>query len=123
MQKNHYVCYQRIVSFIDPYVVVKLIYKAEIVARWQSKVIKNTLSPIFNQAFTFDLADMKLADVSLRLTVKDKDIIFKDELMGVVEFGYNVQHVTGCNHWKEVISNPFTRVTLWHSLNPAITNL
>ena len=104
---------------IDPYIVIKLIYKGETITKWRSKIIWNTLSPTFNQDFTLDLADVEIDKVTLRLTMKDKDVLSRDDLMGVMEFGNNVKHATGCTHWKETIGNPFTRVTHWHCLVPA----
>lgn len=86
------------------------------VHKWQSKVKKSTLTPEYNQDFTFDLADMNIDEVKLELVVKDKDIFTRDDFIGMVSFGKSVNQDSGRNHWSEIIGNPYTRITHWHTL-------
>ena len=95
---------------------VKLYHDGTEKAKWTSHVMRNTLTPVFNQDFTFDLADMEMNSVSLKITVKDKAFWTLDDVMGVVEFGASVSHTTGNSHWNKIIVSPYTRITQWHSL-------
>ena len=85
--------------------------------KWKSKVKKNTLSPLFNQDFAFDLSGMEMKDIVIKLLMKDEDFFGKDDFMGMVEFGEHVDHPTGRSHWKEISNSPNTRITRWHSLD------
>ena len=95
---------------------MRLSHKEETIKKWQSKVLKKTFSPEFNQEFTFDLAEANIENTILHLVVKDKERFSKDDVMGFVDFGLSVEHESGCRHWKEIIDNPFTRITHWHFL-------
>ena len=79
--------------------------------------MKRELSPVFNQDFTFDLNDMSMDDVVLKLILKDNDLFTKDDFMGMVEFGKSVDHPSGRAHWNEMIANPSKRITSWHFLD------
>ena len=48
--------------------------------------------------------------------MKDKDLIFKDTFMGMVEFGKHVEHSTGQKHWMDMLATPHTGSTRWHTL-------
>lgn len=107
-----------LVSPLDPYVKMKLYYKGKKKFKWKSRIIKNTLSPVFNQDFTFDIATMDISQVRLKLVLKDEDhYLRKNETIGKVEFGDNTDHVTGLDHWKDMKANPYIRITRWHSLD------
>ncbi len=103
--------------YSDPYVEIKIYNKGKRINKWKSKVKKKTLTPVFNQDFTFDLSGMDLRDIVMKLVMKDEDLFSKDDFMGMVEFGEYVDHPTGRIHWKEIMNNPNTRVTRWHSLD------
>ena len=105
------------VSLLDPYVKMKLYYKGKKKFKWKSRIIKNTLSPVFNQDFTFDIANMDINQVSLKLVLKDEEYLRKNETIGKVEFGDNSDHASGLDHWKDMKANPYIRITRWHSLD------
>ena len=109
---NNYLKY-----FSDPYVEIKVYYKGKRKYKWKSKVKKKTLTPMFNQDFMFDFADLDINDIVVKLVMKDEDFLSKDDFMGIVEFGESVDHPTGRAHWKEIMNCPNTRITRWHSLD------
>ena len=94
-----------------------MVYDGKTKYKWKSRVAKKTLAPVFNQDFTFDLAEMDVQDVVLKLFVKDEDVLTKDDFIGMVDFGVSVDHPTGCAHWRDMLSSPYTRITRWHSLD------
>lgn len=104
-------------AIADPYVKIRLLYRGKKKRKWKSRVIKKTLSPVFNQDFAFDIANMDIHNITLKLIMKDEDMLSKNDTIGKVEFGDNADHATGRSHWKDMIANPYTRITRWHSLD------
>ena len=45
--------------------------------------------------FQIDLKDMDMDSIYMKLVMNDEDLIFKDDFMGMVEFGKHVEHSTG----------------------------
>ena len=103
-------------SFSDPYVEIKLYYKKEKTFSWKSTTRKKTLTPVYNEMFQIDLKDMDMDSIYMKLVMKDEDLVFKDDFMGMVEFGKHVEHSTGNKHWMDMLATPHTRITRWHTL-------
>lgn len=103
--------------FTDTHVEVTMYYNGKKQYKWKSSVVKNTLSPCYNEYFRFDVTDMKMSDVVMKLLVKDRGLLGKDDFMGMVELGEHVDHETGRTQWRNMIANPNTRITNWHSLD------
>ena len=66
--------------------------------------------------FQIDLTDMDINSIYMKLVMKDKDLIFQDTFMGMVEFGKHVEHSTGSKHWMDTLATPLSLVTCWHAL-------
>lgn len=106
--------------YLDPYVKLQLYDNdgKKTRKKWYSKVQRNTLSPFYNERFHFDIdKEMKMEKISLRMILKDEDHFSKDDVLGVVNFGSLSDHMSGRSHWNDMIDNPDTRLTRWHSLN------
>ena len=86
--------------------------------KWKTSVKKNTLLPVFNEAFQFDIAGMDLRDITLEVLVMDYDRFSRNDLMGVISIGENVAHLSGRNHWLAMQSSPNQAISNWHSLQP-----
>ena len=51
----------------DPYIKIHFIYKGKRKKKWKSTVKKNTLTPIFNESFLFEMSrGMNISDVHLK---------------------------------------------------------
>jgi len=83
--------------------------------RKATTVKTGTLSPVYNEAMAFDVANMNLDDIKLQIFVKQKLEGSPHKLMGRVVLGSNVDGYVN-EHWQEAMSSkkPIAR---WHSLN------
>lgn len=74
-----------------------------------------TLSPVYNEAMAFDVANMNLDDIKLQIFIKQKQESAPDKLMGRVVLGSNMDGYIN-EHWQEAMSSkkPIAR---WHSLS------
>ena len=77
---------------------------------------KNTLVPVFNESFVFDVAMMDLSDIRLDILVMDYDRFTANDLMGVVIIGESSPSESGRSHWDEMMASPKHRMSRWHSL-------
>lgn len=109
---------------IDPYVKVHITYRNEKVFRWKTAVKKNTLSPVYNELFTYHVTDeMRMAidvgNIELFFYLIDRDYLTPNDTMGVVNIGKNVQSKLGRKHWNEVLRSPCQRISFWHPIQLA----
>ena len=80
---------------------------------------KNTLVPVFNESFVFDVAMMDLLDISLEILVMDYNhFTAKNDLVGVIVIGEHSPHESGRSHWDEIMASPKHRVSRWHWIHP-----
>ncbi|VDM74803.1 unnamed protein product [Strongylus vulgaris] len=64
----------------DPY--VKLSILPERKQKYETKIIRNSLNPVYNETFLFTLPFNELQSKTLMLTVYDYDRLSKDDKMG-----------------------------------------
>ena len=57
--------------------------------KWKTEVKKNTLVPIYNESFQFDVSGLNIRNVSLEIWVMDYDRFSRNDKMGVVYVGAN----------------------------------
>ena len=108
-----------IVNIVDLYIKVYLVYKGKRTKQWKSSSKQFCLTPIFNEAFQFSLHHMDTRQVSLDLRMMCcYDRFAKDEEVGRVLIGDSVNHETGVQHWKQIISQPQSRISHWHTFLP-----
>lgn len=79
---------------------------------------RNTLIPIFNESFQFDLSEMDVKEVALEVLMMDYDRFSRNDVVGVVYIGEQVPHDTGRQHWEQIMSQPNTSISNWHSILP-----
>ena len=84
---------------------------------------RNTLIPIFNEPFQFDLSEISVRDVTLEILMMDYDRFSRNDIVGVVFIGHRVPHNTGQQHWDQMISQPNTSISSWHSILPLTPQL
>ena len=107
----------------DPYVKVYLVYQGKRVSKWKSSVKKNTLVATFNEPFQFDLEKKDINHVELEVVIMDYDRFSRNDLIGTVLLGANVNHQSGQSHWTEMIATPQQRISRWHSIKPTLHNV
>uniref|UniRef100_A0A5S6Q9G8 C2 domain-containing protein n=1 Tax=Trichuris muris TaxID=70415 RepID=A0A5S6Q9G8_TRIMR len=110
-----------ITGFADPYVKIYLLINGSKIAKKKTHVKKRTVSPVYNEAFIFDLPEANSAvmdKISVEILVMDWDRITKNEVMGRVEIGPHACSPIGRSHWEEAKSNPWKQVAHWHQLKP-----
>ncbi|XP_069754683.1 synaptotagmin VIII [Narcine bancroftii] len=101
----------------DPYVKIRLMINNKKVRKKKTSVKKNTLSPYFNESFTFDVAFEEIQKVQLVISVWDHDKISKNDAIGRLFVGCGA---TGnqLRHWSDMLANPRRPIAQWHSLQP-----
>ena len=100
----------------DPYVKIWLLKNGQRNQKWKSKVKGNTLIPIFNESFQFDLSGMHPKQVALDIRMMNSNRLAGNNVVGVVYIGAQVPHDTGRQHWEQIISQPNAAVSSWHAI-------
>ncbi|NWR71933.1 SYT1 protein, partial [Centropus unirufus] len=78
----------------DPYVIVYL--TSDIKKKYETKVYRKTLNPIFNESFTFQVAQAELPESTLVMQIYDFNRFAKHHIIGEVRLplaSINLQHV------------------------------
>ncbi len=68
-----------------------LIQDGKVIKKRKTSVRKNTLSPVWNEALSFNVSDKSLIDMKttrLEVCVMDYDLIGNDQLLGYVSICY-----------------------------------
>ncbi|XP_054262923.1 synaptotagmin-10-like isoform X2 [Macrosteles quadrilineatus] len=103
----------------DPYVKVYLVCNGKRIRKKRTSVKRSTLSPVYNEALTFDVPASNVDNVSLVIKVIDYDRIGSDELMGCVAIGSSFIGV-GRDHWLKMLESPRENVAQWYPLLESI---
>ena len=105
-------------SCTDPYVKLYLVHKGKRQSKWKTTIKRNTLLPVFNEPFQFDVKDMDLKNLHLEVLVMDHDRFRRNDIMGVVYIGPNSPQECGRSHWSEMMVSVNSSVSRWHPLLP-----
>ena len=115
-------CFSSVSSFLffvsDPYIKVYLHHKLIRQYQWKSSIKKQTVSPIYNERFQFNVLEMSLDEVTLEILVMDYDRFGRDSVIGSVQIGADVSEDLCKTHWEELVSTPSHAVSRWHSVAP-----
>lgn len=71
---------------------------------------------VYNEPFQFGVGSCSISDVVLEFAVMNYDRFGRDDAIGKVSLGLNVNSDTGRTHWSEVLSSPGHAVSRWHVL-------
>lgn len=88
---------------------------------WRTSVKRNTLTPIFNESFQFDVSEMDMNSITLEAVVMDFDRFSHSDQIGLTLIGKDVSAESGRSHWKEVITSSSVAVSHWHPVMPGST--
>lgn len=87
-KSSDHVAKSRLISPLDPYVRVSLVVRGRHLKSKKTSVKKNTLSPSFNESFSFHVTSTELREASLVVTVWDwNGGVMRDEFIGRVVLG------------------------------------
>ena len=106
----------------DPYVKVVVTYKNKSIYEWKSTMKHKTLSPVYNESFSFEIDDhemrvaMDTGTVAISCYIVDYDKFSQDDTMGVVNIGKDVQSKLGRRHWNEMLGSPCQWISFWHPI-------
>jgi Ca2+-dependent lipid-binding protein len=101
-----------------PYIKVYQLHNGKRQHKWKTSVKRNTLMPIFNEPFRFEIASTDLHSFSLDILIMDHNRFSGDETMGIIRVGDSAPEETGRSHWSEVIRTPRQAVSRWHTAWP-----
>ncbi len=102
----------------DPYVKVNMMCENKRLHKWKSSVKKNTLLPVFNDSFQFDVSGLDLGKVTLQVKLMDYDRFSRDDHIGTVMIGEGVEQEAGRTHWTQMMGSTNHPVSLWHPIPP-----
>ncbi len=102
----------------DPYIKVYLLHKQKRFSKWKSTTKKNTVAPVFNDAFEFKIFGMDLNDICIEVLVMNHDMLRRNDMIGMVYIGPAVQTSLGVTHYKEMLASPHHPISHWHKLIP-----
>lgn len=99
----------------DPYVKVQLTLDKRKWKKRKTSVKKRTLSPYYNESFTFTVTFEQIQRVNLVISVWDYDTMSRNDAIGKIYLGSDAAG-NQLRHWADMLSNPRRPVAQWHSL-------
>ncbi len=95
---------------------MNVLHKGKRLHKWKSSVQRNTLLPIFNESFEFEVFGLDLRRVTLQAMVMEYVWFGRDDHVGTVLIGENVEQESGKVHWGQVMSSLRQPVSHWHTV-------
>lgn len=103
-------------SLSDTYVKVLHSVQGKVIERKKTKVVKKSTSPVFNEAFVFDVREEDLRRSSISCEVHRGDTVLKTERIGHITLDLE-SFGTEVRQWNDMITSPLKRVTETHLLH------
>lgn len=103
-----------------PFIKVSLMLSGRQLKKTKTSVAKNTLVPVYNEAFVFDVPIDRLSDVSLLVRVLDTNTEDgrrpQTQTIGKAIVGPDAQTSIGLHHWNCMMTTPRKPIAQWHPL-------
>ena len=109
----------------DPYIKVTITYNDMIVYKWKTTVKHKTLAPVYNESFNCKVTEEmsnEMDKLTISFYVIDFDYVLRNDTMGVVKIGKNVDTQLGREHWNQVLRSLGQRINFWHPIQLATTS-
>lgn len=104
----------------NPFVKVSLMLAGRQLKKTKTSVANNTLLPVYNEAFVFDVPIDRLSDVSLLVRVLDSSAGEASRLgaqtIGKCIVGPDAHTSIGLHHWNCMMTTPRKPIAQWHPL-------
>ncbi|XP_078359910.1 synaptotagmin-6-like isoform X2 [Oculina patagonica] len=100
----------------NPFVKVSLMLAGRQMKKTKTSVARNTLLPVYNEAFVFDVPIDRLSDVSLLVRVLDNGDGKRPRTIGKSIVGPDAQTSIGLHHWNCMMTTPRKPIAQWHPL-------
>ncbi len=84
---------------------VAIISKGKRIKKKKTSVMKNSLSPVFNESMLFDIPQDQIEQYDMIIKVIDYDRVGANELIGCIGIGPSFSG-TGRDHWYRMLENP-----------------
>lgn len=101
---------------LDTFVRVLYYVQRKVVERKKTKVVKKSTSPVFNEAFVFDMKDEEPKHSSIMCEVYRGDTVKKTNRIGYITLGLE-SFGSELRHWNDMIMTPLKRATETHLLH------
>jgi len=101
----------------DPYVKISLMQNGKRLKKKKTTIKKNTLSPYYNEGFTFEVPFEQVQKVTMIFTVLDYDKLGNNDPIGRVVVGCGASG-TELRHWSDMLASPRRPIAQWHTLAP-----
>ena len=99
----------------DAYVKVYHMHRGKKLGKMKTRIRRNTLNPIWNEAFQFDVNVNHIREISFVVVLTAFDSIFPNETIGQVVLGQQVSG-TSQKHWTDMMNNPKKPIAMWHKI-------
>lgn len=103
-----------------PFVKVSLMLAGRQMKKTKTSVARNTLLPVYNEAFVFDVPIDRLSDVSLLVRVLNTHQRDgrrpQTRTIGKTIVGPDAQTSIGLHHWNCMMTTPRKPIAQWHPL-------
>ncbi|XP_071946277.1 synaptotagmin-17-like [Antedon mediterranea] len=100
----------------DPFVKIQLILMDKIIKTKKTSVKKNTIDPVFNESFHFNVLPSSLDKIVFVLSVLDYNCKSRDAVTGQINLGKYSSGLSENTHWLRMIESQRSPVAQWHAL-------
>ncbi|XP_013412204.1 synaptotagmin-17 [Lingula anatina] len=100
----------------DPFVKISLLHYDKLIKTKKTTVKKNTIDPVFNESFSFNVTPQQLENTNLVVSVWDYNSKSKDDFVGRVVIGKHASGPEQVMHWNRMIQSHRSTVASWHAL-------
>jgi synaptotagmin-1 len=102
------------IFILGPFLKVSLMLNRKQVTKIKTSVKSKTLTPVYNEAFIFDVPTQHIGNVGLYARVfNERD---GQELLGKVVIGPHARTSMGVHHWERMLLSPRKPIAQWHKI-------
>ncbi|XP_077862552.1 synaptotagmin-17-like [Saccoglossus kowalevskii] len=101
----------------DPFVKIQMLHGLKLFKTKKSSTKRNTIDPVFNESFNFNVSPAMLCDTSLVLSVWDYNYKCRDDFVGQLALGRYSSGPSEMTHWNRMLHCQRSPVAQWHSLH------
>ncbi|XP_070579385.1 synaptotagmin-17-like [Ptychodera flava] len=106
-----------IITGSDPFVKIQLLQGLKLIKTKKSSTKKNTIDPVFNESFNFNVSPVMLAENSVVISVWDHNSKCRDDFVGQIVIGKYSSGPSEMTHWNRMLQSQRSPVAQWHSLH------